>query len=304
VKVTTNADRLVRQVLAGEVWPPLADRHAYRVGPDGQPFLLPGMGGVTLDVHCGDPATGYASDHLEPGASIRHRDPGANMALQFLTCVGNEVRVVSGPAAGAVGHVIGQHAYVLADFPDQPAAELTTGDAVTVLAIGQGLALPDHPQVVVKNCAPDLLAAMPGGTRPDGRLEVHVAARVPAEAIGAGAGMASEYANTDLMGAYAGLGPDLSLGLEGLRIGDLVALADADHRYGRGYRPDYLTIGVISTGQCMMFGHGPGPSTLLSGPASAFCLVDDVDANLAAWLHPQSPHAEPAPAGPDPAAVP
>jgi len=288
VKVTTNADRLVRQVLAGEIWPPLADRHAYRVGPDGQPFLLPGMGGVTLDVHCGDPATGYASDHLEPGASIRHRDPGANMALQFLTCVGNQVTVVSGPAAGATGHVIGQHAYVLADFADATAAELTTGDAVTVLAVGQGLALPGHPQVVVKNCAPGLLAAMPGGTRPDGRLEVHVAARVPAEAIGAGAGMASEYANTDLMGAYAGLGPDLSLGLEGLRIGDLVALADADHRYGRGYRPDYLTIGVISTGQCMMFGHGPGPSTLLSGPAGAFCLVDDVDANLASWLHPQS----------------
>jgi hypothetical protein len=285
MKVTTNADRLVRQVLTGEVWPPLADRHAYRVGPDGQPFLLPGMGGVTLDVHCGDPATGYASDHLEPGASIRHRDPGANMALQFLTCVGNQVQVVSGAAAGAVGHVIGQHAYVLTDFDEAAAAELTTADAVTVLAVGQGLALPDHPQVVVKNCDPALLAAMPGGTRPDGRLEVHVAARVPAAAIGAGAGMASEYANTDLMGAYAGLGADLSLGLEGLRIGDIVALADADHRYGRGYRAGYLTIGVISTGQCMMFGHGPGPSTLLSGPASAFSLVDDADANLASWLH-------------------
>ena len=299
MKVATNAARLVRQVLTGEVWPPLADRHAYRVGPDGQPFLLPGMGGVTLDVHCGDPATGYASDHLEPGASIRHRDPGANLALQFLTCVGNQVRVVSGPAAGATGHVIGQHAYVLADFTGTAAAELTTGDAVTVLAVGQGLVLPEHPQVVVKNCDPGLLAAMPGGTRPDGRLEVHVAARVPAEAIGAGAGMASEYANTDLMGAYAGLGADLSLGLEGLRIGDLVALADADHRYGRGYRPDYLTIGVISTGQCMMFGHGPGPSTLMSGPASAFCLVDDLDANLARWLHPQ-----PAQSAPDPAVAP
>ena len=299
MKVASNAARLVRQVLAGEVWPPLADRHAYRVGPDGQPFLLPGMGGVTLDVHCGDPATGYASDHLEPGASIRHRDPGANMAQQFLTCVGNQVRVVSGPAAGATGHVIGQHAYVLADFADAAAAELTTGDAVTVLAVGQGLVLPGHPQVVVKNCDPGLLAAMPGGTRPDGRLEVHVAARVPAEAIGAGAGMASEYANTDLMGAYAGLGPDLSLGLEGLRIGDLVALADTDHRYGRGYRPGYLTIGVISTGQCMMFGHGPGPSTLLSGLSSAFCLVDDSDANLARWLHQQ-----PAQSAPDPAVIP
>ena len=119
----------------------------------------------------------------------------------------------------------------------------------------------------------------------DGRLEVHVAARVPAEAVGAGAGMISEYANTDLMGAYQGLGEDLSLGLEGLRIGDIVALADTDHRYGRGYREGYLTIGVISTGQCMLFGHGPGPSTLLSGPADAFALVDDTGANLARWLH-------------------
>jgi hypothetical protein len=285
VKAETNAGRLVRQVLAGEVWPALADRHAYRVGPDGQPFVLPGMGAVTLGVHCGDPATGYASDHLEPGASIRHRDPGANMALQFLTCVGNEVVVASGPAAGARGHVIGQHAYVLADFAEAELAGITTGDQVTIVAYGQGLHLAAHPDITVKNCDPGLLARMPGGTRPDGKLEVHVAARVPAEAIGAGAGMVSEYANTDLMGAYAGLGEDLSLGLEGLRIGDIVALADADHRYGRGYLEGYLTIGVISTGQCMLFGHGPGPSTLMSGPADAFHLVDDPDANLASWLH-------------------
>jgi hypothetical protein len=176
---------------------------------------------------------------------------------------------------------------VLVDFAETEAANLTAGDAVTVLATGQGLALPDHPAIVVKNLDPGLLAAMPGGTRPDGRLEVHVAARIPAEAIGAGAGMASEYANTDLMGAYQGLGEDLSLGLEGLRIGDIVAMADTDHRFGRGYRDGYLTIGVISTGQCMLFGHGPGPSTLMSGPAAAFSLVDDSGANLASWLHPQ-----------------
>jgi len=283
MKAATNADSLVSQVLTGEVWPPLADRHGYRVGPDGQPFALPGMGGMTLGVRCGDPATGYASDHLEPGASIRHRDPGANMAVQFLTCVGNEVVVASGPAAGQRGHVIGQHAYVLVDFgePDQ----ITTGDQVTIQAVGQGLRLSDHPVIGVKNCSPGLIEAMPGGTRPDGRLEVHVAARIPAEAIGAGVGMISEYANTDLMGAYAGLGEDLSLGLESLRVGDVVALADQDHRYGRGYRAGYLTIGVISTGQCLLFGHGPGPSSLLSGPAQAFSLVDDADANLASWYH-------------------
>jgi hypothetical protein len=247
--------------------------------------VLPGMGGVTLGVHCGDPATGYASDHLEPGASVRHADPAANMAVQFLTCVGNAVRVESGPAAGATGHVVGQHAYVLVDFTEAEAARLTTGDAVTITAVGQGLRLLDHPSVVVKNCSPGLLDAMPGGTMPDGRLEVHVAARIPAEAIGAGVGMISEYANTDLMGAYQGLGADLSLGLESLRVGDIVAMADQDHRYGRGYRAGYLTIGVISTGQCMLFGHGPGPSSLLSGPAGAFCLVDDPAANLASWFH-------------------
>ncbi len=164
MKAATNASRLVSQVLTGEVWPALADRHGYRVGPDGQPFVLPGMGGVTLGVHCGDPATGYASDHLEPGASIRHADPAANMAVQFLSCVGNEVTVTAGPAAGATGHVIGQHAYVLVDFTEAEAAELTTGDAVSITAVGQGLRLTEHPSIVVKNCSPGLIAAMPGGT--------------------------------------------------------------------------------------------------------------------------------------------
>jgi len=285
VRAVSNSARVISQVLTGQVWPALADRHGYRIGPDGQPFILPGMGGVTLGVHCGDRATGYAADHLEPGASVRHLDPAANMAVQFLSCVGNQVRVESGPAAGEIGHIIGQHAYVLVDFPEPVATRITTGDAVTIIATGQGLSLAEHQAIVLKNCSPDLLEEMPGGSRLDGRLAVHVAARVPAQAIGAGVGMISEYANTDLMGAYAGLGEDLSLGLEDLRVGDIVALEDQDHRYGRGYRPGYLTIGVISTGQCMLFGHGPGPSTLMSGPAGAFALVDDPEANLASWYH-------------------
>lgn len=282
--VTSNAGQLITQVLAGEVWPPLADRHGFRVDPDGRAFLLPGMGGVTLGVHCGDPATGYAGDHVEPGLSVRHRDTDANFALQYLSCIGNTVTVSSGPTAGAEGFVIGQHAYVLVDMAEEQLRQVTTGDQVTVLAVGQGLALAEHRDVVVKNCSPRLLAALPGGTRADSRLEVHVAARIPPEAIGAGAGMASEYANTDLMGAYAGLGEDLSLGLEGLRVGDIVAMPDQDHRFGRGYREGWLSIGVISTGSCRLFGHGPGPSTIMSGPASAFCIVDDTDANIGSML--------------------
>jgi hypothetical protein len=279
-RVRTNRDRLVTQILTGEVWPALADRHGYRVDADGTPFLLPGMGGVTLGAHVGDPATGYASDHLEPGLSVRAADPGANMALQFLSCVGNVVTVRSGPAAGAAGRVIGQHAYVLVDLPEEQLAQISSGDRVSVAATGQGLKLTDHPTIAAKNIDPALLDVLPITTRADGRLEVGVAARVPAAAVGAGAGMVSEFANTDLMGAYAGQGGDLSLGLESLRIGDLVVLEDQDHRFGRGFRPGYLTVGVISTGHCRLFGHGPGPSTILSGPAEAFVIVDDADANL------------------------
>ncbi|WP_426512277.1 DUF4438 domain-containing protein [Dactylosporangium sp. McL0621] len=278
--VRTNRERLVTQILAGEVWPALADRHGFRVDADGTPFLLPGMGGVTLGAHPGDPATGYASDHLEPGLSVRAADPGANMALQFLSCVGNLVTVRSGPAAGAVGRVTGQHAYVLVDLPEDRLALVSSGDRVSVAATGQGLKLLDHPAVVAKNLDPALLDALPIATRADGRLEVGVAARVPAAAVGAGAGMVSEFANTDLMGAYAGQADDLSLGLESLRLGDLVVLEDQDHRFGRGFRRGYLTVGVISTGHCRLFGHGPGPSTILSGPAEAFAIVDDADANL------------------------
>jgi hypothetical protein len=284
MKVSSNTARLVTQVLSGEVWPATADRHAYRVDPDGTPFVLPGMGGVTLGTHLGDPATGLRADHLEPGLSVRHRDPAANYALQYLTCVGNTVTIVSGEAAGCTGAVIGQHAYVLVDAPDDVLERATVGDRVRVLACGQGLELTDHPQVRAKNLSPTLLERMPGGTRPDGRLEVHVAARVPPEAAGAGGGMFSEFANTDLMGAYAGLSNDLSLGLESLRIGDLVVLEDQDHSWGRGYRPGWLTVGTISTGQCALFGHGPGPSTLLSGPADAFVIVDDPSANLSSYV--------------------
>jgi hypothetical protein len=283
VRVESNVEHLLTQVLAGEVWPPLADRHAYRVDPNGEAFFLPGMGGVTLGVHSGDPATGYASDHLEPGLSVRHRDVSANYALQYLSCIGNRVVVASGPAKGAAGFVIGQHAYVLVDMDGDEMRDVTTGDQVTVFAKGQGLRFDRHPTIVVKNCSPDVLAALGGGTTWMGQLEVHVSAIIPPEAIGAGSGMASEYANTDLMGAYAGLDRDLSLGLESLRVGDVVAMTDQDHRFGRGYRSGWMSIGVISTGSCLLFGHGPGPSTIMSGPSEAFKIVVDESANLGSF---------------------
>ena len=184
MNLKSNAHELLTQVLAGEVWPALGDRHGFRVDPDGRPFLLPGMGGVTLGVHCGDPATGWAGDHIEPGLSVRHRNRSANFALQYLSCVGNRVVIASGPGAGAEGMVIGQHAYVLVDMDDSAMRQVTTGDQVTIFAFGQGMRLPDHREIALKNCSPGVAPAL-GGTAPDRRLEVHVAARVAADAIGA-----------------------------------------------------------------------------------------------------------------------
>lgn len=281
--LATNRDRLVTQRLRGEVWPPTADRHGYRVDANGQPFLLPGMAGVTLGVHPGDIASGWASDHLEPGLSIRHRDVATNQALQFLTCVGNVATIESGPAAGAKGRVIGQHAFVLADFADNTLEQVHPGDSVTIDARGQGLRLTDHPHITVKNCAPELLASLGAHTDTTGRLAIGVTTHIPPEAIGAGAGMTSEFANTDLMGVGTpdDQDPDLLVeGLDHLRIGDLVLLQDQDHSYGRGWRPGWVTIGVISTGHCRLFGHGPGPSSLLSGPTSDFSIHTDPDASL------------------------
>jgi hypothetical protein len=279
--LATNVSRLVRQPVRGEVWPPVADRHAYRTDADGTPFILPGMGGVTLGVHPGDIATGYATDHLEPGLSIRHRETAANYALQFLTCIGNVITVRSGPASGASGRVVGQHAFVLANLPPADMEKVAPGDVIDIMAFGQGLKLLDHPQIVVKNSDPDLLRALGVHTGADGRLVVPVARIVPPEAIGAGTGMNSEYANTDLMGIYVGQGEDLNIpGLDELRIGDLVALPEQDHRYGRGWRPDWVTIGVIGTGHARLFGHGPGPSSIMAGPAELFDIVVEPTSNV------------------------
>ena len=105
------------------------------------------MGGVTLGVHPGDAAAGYAADHLEPGLSIRHRDArGELRRCSSSRCVGNVVTVRSGPAAGATGRVIGQHAYVLADFADDDLdAGLRAATRSSVHAVGQGLRSPTIP---------------------------------------------------------------------------------------------------------------------------------------------------------------
>ena len=273
--LTTNAGRLLLTRVSGQITQAGANDV---VGPDGVRVVRPGQGGIVLGIDLGSPAGGWESDHLEPGASISHPDEAANLALQILACVGNGVTVTSGAATGAVGTVVGKHGAVLVRFEQEDLRLMGPGDWVTIDAIGVGTALAHAPDVTVHSCSPRLLAAL---LRPkDDRLRVEVAAFLPAEAAAAGIGMPSDHLNLDL---EVGSPPYISLA-GGLRFGDVVALADHDHTYGRLLRAGWLTIGVIAHGRSGGGGHGFGFVTLVTGPAERFDVVLAPEANLRALL--------------------
>lgn len=50
--------------------------------------------------------------------------------------------------------------------------------------------------------------------------------------------------------------------LSTLRFGDIVAIVDADHSYGRRYYEGAISIGIIVHSDSTMSGHGPGVTTL------------------------------------------
>jgi len=201
-----------------------------------------------------------------------------HQALQFLACIGNDVRVLTGPAAGARGRVTGKHAFVLVDFPRDALEVLAPGDRLLVRAVGQGLRLLDFPDVAARSCSPALLTGM-NATAVDGKLRVEIAAEIPAYLMGAGLGMSSEWANCDVM--FTRREVIQRLGFERARLGDVVAMHDQDHRYGRGYRAGMLAIGVVAHGGYGGIpGHGMGVATIFSGPGERFELVRSDDANL------------------------
>jgi hypothetical protein len=236
------------------------------------------MAGVVVNARVGDLVFPWAADHLEPGVSAGNSNRARHQALQFLACIGNEVRVVTGPAAGARGRVTGKHAFVLVDFPRDALEVLAPGDRLLVRTVGQGLRLLDLPDVAARSCSPALLAGMSAEVR-DGRLRVGIAAEIPAYLMGAGLGMSSEWANCDVM--FTRREVVERLGFEGIRLGDVVAMEDQDHRYGRGFRRGSCAIGIVAHGGYGGIpGHGMGVSTILSGPRERFELVQAKRANL------------------------
>lgn len=94
-----------------------------------------------------------------------------DMAYNTLTCIGNQAKVITGEAKGAIGYVTGKHGgidHVMIAFEQEVLEKLTVDDQFLVKACGQGMTLTDYPEITVMNLDPELLNKMGiGGT---GRL--------------------------------------------------------------------------------------------------------------------------------------
>jgi Domain of unknown function (DUF4438), N-terminal/Domain of unknown function (DUF4438), C-terminal len=286
MKLRTNIDKLVRMGVSAHVDPPFM-RSEYRISPDGQAKVLPSVGGVVYNVLCGDLALGWAADHIEPGASVGlpHKDAAALAALSRLAQVGNTVRVLSGAAKGARGIVTGKHGgieHLMVDFAVRDLKKLASGDTVQVDAFGLGLELLDFPQITAMNIDPEFLKKL-RLSRQKGKLVVPVALSVPAELMGSGLGHGSSHS-----GDYDLQCSDPSSvkrwNIEKLRLGDIIAITDADHTYGRIFRKGAITVGIVSHGDCVQAGHGPGVTTLLTSATGAILPKRSPKANLASIM--------------------
>ncbi len=266
----TNRDKVVMISIQGKIVNPgSSGRHA--VDKAGQPFMLPGTGGIVYNVKVGDPAFGWAGDHIEPGVSTvldeKNRYDPTNIGYNFYACIGNEARVVSGDAKGDKGVVTGHHGgaeHVLIDFPDRTLEKLTLDDRILIKGYGQGFKLLDYPDIYIYNLDPGLFAKM-GITENKSKkgITVPVAAIVPGELMGSGIGSTSMGT-----GDYDIMTTDEKLlkkhNLDKLRFGDFVAIMNHDNVFGRSYLKGAVTIGIVIHSDCRYAGHGPGVTTLIS----------------------------------------
>jgi hypothetical protein len=286
--IKTNRDKIVKISVIGEVVSPVVGDSVYKISADGEPVVLPGVGGITYNIRVGDVATGWMADHVEPGVSVENRvsdrrfPNGQSRALNVLSCIGNEATVVGGDAKGDKGVVVGKHGgieHVMVDFQPETMEKLVIEDKVMIKAYGVGLKLLDLPEVKLFNVSPEFLEAVDPAMR-GGKLEVPVTHTIPAAIMGSGLGR-SHVASGDYDITMFCEATCEEYGLEDLRFGDLVAIMDADHSYGRIYRRGAVSVGIVTHSDCVVAGHGPGVTTLFTSKTGAIKPVIDAGANIA-----------------------
>jgi hypothetical protein len=105
---------------------------------------------------------------------------------------------------------------------------------------------------------------------------------VPAHLLGAGAGLTSEGGSLHIQTvdreALA------AAGLDGLRLGDVVALQDYDSRYSHGYFRGAVGIGVVGQGDSPRPGYGPGLTLVMTSHDGGIAPVSTPGTNLADLL--------------------
>lgn len=282
--LATNEADLVAVSVAGAVahpgFPGLP-AEPYRLSADGTPFLLPTYGGIVYNVSVGDRAFGWAADCIHPGVSIGQVDDNRNRGLNVLACVGNRARVMTGEAAKTAGVVTGKSGrfseQVIVHIPREARSSMAVGDQILVRAEGVGLTLTDHPDVSLKGISPGLLAALPA-KEGEGQVAFGVTAQIPAHLVGAGLGLTSEGGSLHMQSTDRELLREL--GLDRLRLGDLVALEDTDSRYNHGYLRGARAIGVVASTDGPRAGYGPGIAILMTAPAGQLGSFESPDTNL------------------------
>ena len=114
----------------------------------------------------------------------------------------------------------------------------------------------------------------------DGMLDVPVARNVPAAIMGSGLGkdqvVRGDY---DIQMFDEQVVQEYDLG--SLRLGDMVAILDADSTHGRHYMQGAVTVGIVVHGASAVAGHGPGVCSLMSSAKGAIRPVLEDGANLA-----------------------
>lgn len=240
----------------------------YRIDRDGVPYVAVGDGGLVLGLRLGDSVFGHVGDHAAPGACLIHPQDEARRALVGLACLGNQVTVRTGAAAGAVGAVLGKRGggeRVIAVFAPEVLAMLRPNDQLAITSQGQGVSSP-RPDVSQMNIAPQALSML-GIASKDGLIRVGVRQTFSSRQVGNGIGRPMAMWDVDLQ-------VDAAQASAGLCLGDVVAITDLDARTNAGFRRGWISVGVVVHGASPQPGHGPGVTIVLSGPATSF-LVDD-----------------------------
>nr|MDQ2679397.1 DUF4438 domain-containing protein [Candidatus Eremiobacteraeota bacterium] len=238
MSLRTNRHELVMVAVVAEATQPRIPRGLYKVNFDGKAVIVPSVGGINPNVRVGDNAFGFVADHIEPGVSAANPDESHNNAFTIFACIGNEATIVSGAAQGEKGVVTGKHGgveHVMIDFPVETMKKMVVGDKIQVWAHGVGLQLLDAPEVAAFNMDPGLADILGVKVANNGVLSVPVTRTIPAGVMGSGLGR-----DTVARGDYdiQTFDDEVSkkYGLREICLGDIVAIVNADHTYGRIYR--------------------------------------------------------------------